>query len=145
MQHLRRRVGDEAFARVRKTLGADALRPSTARCARAQDEETFFVPQRIHLILSLSKDAPWIFSGLLAPFRFSSLIRRSADLRSRVDLKVRLQPSALTDQPFAEVVAGRQRRQSEFNELSIGRNAHTRPLAFEKARFERAAQSADRA
>jgi hypothetical protein len=26
--------------------------------------QIFFVPQRIHLILSLSKDAPWICSGL---------------------------------------------------------------------------------
>jgi hypothetical protein len=46
-----------AFERVKKALGQVALRPSTARYARAQDEEIFFVPQRIHLILSLSKDA----------------------------------------------------------------------------------------
>jgi hypothetical protein len=43
-------------ATVEKTLGQAAVRPSTARFARAQDEEIFVVPQKIYLILSLSKD-----------------------------------------------------------------------------------------
>jgi hypothetical protein len=46
------------------------VRPSTARSARAQDEEIFFVPSRIYLILTLSKDALWMCSALFDRMQF---------------------------------------------------------------------------
>jgi hypothetical protein len=46
------------------------MRPSTARFASAQDEEIFFVPSRIYLILSLSKDALWTCRALFDRMQF---------------------------------------------------------------------------
>src|SRR5437764_15331499 len=35
------------------------VRPSTARCARAQDEESSSMPSAVHLILSSAEAKPW--------------------------------------------------------------------------------------
>src|SRR5437763_17160384 len=39
--------------------GLAIVRPSTARCARAQDEESSSLPSAVHLILSNAEAKPW--------------------------------------------------------------------------------------
>ena len=60
-----------AFERVKKSLDDErrVLR-------QAQDEETFFVPSRIYLILSLSKDARRICSGPFDRMQFPHTLFR---------------------------------------------------------------------
>src|SRR6185437_4173268 len=60
------RSSGPAFERVRKAMGRRSVRLSTASFARARDAAHFFVPQRIFLILSLSKDAGRNCSRMLA-------------------------------------------------------------------------------
>ena len=55
--------------------------------------------------------------------RLSGLTRRSGVARSKADVKIRFQPTALAHQPLAEIVARGERGQGELHEPRVGGDA----------------------